>query len=361
MKTSAASVMSLVLLLAPSGAARSEIELESFPVREKITLEQLPGNGNMSTPASSTTPKLPIFGETTGGNMCPVPDSWLNEGGAEKPGEKPFVDHCRTLENRQPYLPEIMDHLGWTNGAALMRGWFNRSANDDPVKGTPDNSTITMDWVLGYQRARDVYDKAVNERVWVNAAARALIENKLIRGKGKLPVNVGDIVAFGSVGAGITSAAQMQQFDEDYHFQHRPVNSDWVFDPLDDLYAALANFNFQFVTEGTVKYLGKDANGKDLYEVTLDKVGIYVKDSYDFNDDPASLNPTTWISQPLGYWDCAERTASKTPDLLGGSYYVDNDDFREWRDQHGNGMGGDFLVFSDIRVINVNDTFTFTR
>jgi YD repeat-containing protein len=86
--------------------------------------------------------------------------------------------------------------------------------------------------------------------------------------------------------------------------------------PLDDLFAALANFDFHFVTQGTVERL-PDVNGKPRYKVTLDKVGIYVKDSYDFNDDSTSLNPKTWVSQPLGYWDCAEMDAGKTPGLGG--------------------------------------------
>ncbi|MDR1661163.1 MAG: DUF6402 family protein [Azoarcus sp.] len=126
--------------------------------------------------------------------------------------------------------------------------------------------------------------------------------------------------------------------------------------PTDDV-AALANFNFHFVTQGTVERL-PDVDGKARYKVTLDRVGIYVQDSYDFNDNPASRNPKTWVSQPLGYWDCAEMDVFKTPGF--GAYYVDNDDFREWRDKYGNGKGGDYLVFSDIKVINVNDTFTFT-
>ena len=95
-----------------------------------------------------------------------------------------------------------------------------------------------------------------------------------------------------------------------------------------------------------------DVEGKARYKVTLDKVGIYVQDSYDFNDkDP---NAGDFSSQPLGFWDCEEQ---KTPGL--GAYYVTNRDFRDWRDQYGNGKGGDFLVFSDIKVISVSDSFEF--
>jgi hypothetical protein len=33
----------------------------------------------------------------------------------------------------------------------------------------------------------------------------------------------------------------------------------------------------------------------------------------------------------------------------------------EWRDKHGKGRGGDFLVFSDIHWREVNDVFEFVR
>jgi hypothetical protein len=48
---------------------------------------------------------------------------------------------------------------------------------------------------------------------------------------------------------------------------------------------------------------------------------------------------------------------TKLPKL--GAYYVTNEDFRKWRKKYGNGMGGDFLVFSDIKVIDVSDVFYF--
>src|SRR5258705_11118657 len=44
-------------------------------------------------------------------------------------------------------------------------------------------------------------------------------------------------------------------------------------------------------------------NSPDLHFGVLIKntqVGVYAKDSYDFNDDPVSCNRATWDSQPLG-------------------------------------------------------------
>ena len=291
--------------------------------------------------------------------MCRMPTSrsWL-EKGKELVGLTSVVDPCAQLETRLPELPNIMQHLEWTNGEALMRDWFSRPKNSDPKAGTPNIDTITMDWVLGYERAEKVYNQAVADKVWVNAAARKSIEKMLTQNNSNLPANVGDQLTFGDVDEGRSFTPDgMKKFDADYYFQQRSVNSSLSSDPLDDLFAALANFNFQFVTQGTVERL-PDVNGKAHYKVTLDKVGIYVKDSYDFNDHLSAWNdPKTWASQPLGYWDCADQDVTKTP--RPGAYYVNNQDFREWRDKYGNGKGGDFLVFSDIKVISVSDSFEF--
>jgi hypothetical protein len=328
-----------LMLLFPASTARSEIVLEPLylPARS-------PATNPASTPVPSAASRLSLFEEQPKqAKVCKKPKETEPE---------PFVDHCRALETRLPYLPEIMQKLGWTNGELLMRKWFFESANDDPDNGVPDNEIIKMDWVLGYERAKKVYDQAVSEKVWMNTAAQKVIKSKLNTLNISSQLSVGAKMTFGDVnGRGSLTAAQMQQFNEDYHIQNRPVSSDLVSDPLDDLFAALANFSFNFVVEGTVERL-PDVNGKPRYKVTLDKVGIYVRDSYDFNDKKGN-----WISQPLGYWDCAERDAGKTPGP--GAYYVDNDDFREWRDKYGNGKGGDYLVFSDIKVIDVSDSFEF--
>ncbi|MDR1349702.1 MAG: DUF6402 family protein [Zoogloeaceae bacterium] len=354
----------LALLLATSAVQGDTPSTTSNNPLGLPQYEENSSSGGMSSPASSgdgSILSLPRYenlprrlpGQDSGGlKVCRMPKPLAKAKTAEP------EDPCAKLETRLPELPNIMHHLRWINGEKLMRDWFSRTANNDPKKDkSPNIDTIKMDWVLKYERAKKVYDQAIAEKVWVNAPAQSVIIDKLIDKKGKLPDNVGDVVVFGDVGAGRSfTPDEMKKFDEDYQFQYRTVNSGAVSAPLDDLFAALGDFNFDFVTQGTVERL-PDVDGKARYEVTLDKVGIYVKDSYDFNDDPAGWNPKTWASQPLGYWNCAEQKASKT----SGSdfYYVNNKDFREWREEYGNGKGGDFMVFSNIKVITVNDTFEF--
>jgi hypothetical protein len=62
--------------------------------------------------------------------------------------------------------------------------------------------------------------------------------------------------------------------------------------------------------------------------MTVDEVGVYVKDSFDFEGD-----------QFLGFWGYRD-----TP--------YNNSDFREWR--MANHAGGDFLVFSDIKRTKIS-------
>jgi len=84
------------------------------------------------------------------------------------------------------------------------------------------------------------------------------------------------------------------------------------------------------------------AAGKETsYTVTIDAAGVYVRDSYDFNG-----------IQLLGYWD--DSGVSRNP---WGRTGVTNADFRDWRNK--NSKGGDFLVFSDLKITEIKPAFVF--
>jgi hypothetical protein len=88
------------------------------------------------------------------------------------------------------------------------------------------------------------------------------------------------------------------------------------------------------------------------YKVTINEIGVYVKDSYDFNDAPGE-------DQELGNWDFDDKSVGRT--ILNGGETITNSDFRKWR--KANGKGGDFYVYSDIkyRTINPPNTFIFKK
>jgi hypothetical protein len=98
---------------------------------------------------------------------------------------------------------------------------------------------------------------------------------------------------------------------------------------LDDMSAALGNFAFRVAVAGGVTPIPRTQR----FEVIIAEVGVYVRDSYDFNGD-----------QFLGFWDDQDNAMSMINPLSGTG--VSNSDFRAWRDR--NGKGGDFMVYSDV-------------
>jgi hypothetical protein len=74
-------------------------------------------------------------------------------------------------------IPNIMRKNGRLSGAILMESWFSRPAVAYPSYGPADVTTIRMDWVLSFPRAKEVYDRLLNERIWaVGAGRREMIE-----------------------------------------------------------------------------------------------------------------------------------------------------------------------------------------
>ena len=124
---------------------------------------------------------------------------------------------------------------------------------------------------------------------------------------------------FGSVSGNIIS------LDQEY-IQHRPVGS--LYDKnLDDMLAALGRFDLRVLVQGKVR-----AYKRRLF--CLDKIGLYIRDSYDFNGP-----------QFLGAWNPRTNYIGTNP-FKG--YRVENGSFREYRDF--TGLGHDFIIFSDIEI-----------
>ena len=241
-------------------------------------------------------------------------------------------------------IPTIMRHHNWINGAKLMEKWFKAPSNSNPKAGLPSTDIIKMDWVLKYPRARQVYDTMLREKVWMNSAAK----NEIISMLRKKQLLVGTRKAVG------TPKHTLPIVDKDA-IQFRTVGGGWdmAFGEIDDLRAALANFVFKVIIIGEVEPV---LNAKKLpsgkYQLTINEIGIYVRDSYDFNDPPGE-------DQELGNWDIDDDSVGRT--VFNGGETVKNSDFRAWRTAHSS--GGDFLVFSDIKYIKLNpaDSFIFTK
>lgn len=230
-----------------------------------------------------------------------------------------------TIEN----IPAIMRVKGWNSGAALMDKWFAGPSAIMPAYTTPDLTTIKMAWALGFPRAKTVFDGMIKEKVWSNDKAKAQMKS-VFRSLGLL----------GATQKSFDFSTRPVTAQHTLHVNFRAVSSG-MFDSLDDLEAALANFSFYVVPlTGDVGPVGQPGR----FQVKLTKVGFHIMDSYDFNGD-----------QDLGYWDELSNNVGKT--ILGAPHgdKVTNESFRNWRAAHG--KGGDFLVYSDVQPAALVDSF----
>jgi len=239
-------------------------------------------------------------------------------------------------------IPGIMRRHSWLNGARLMDIWFSRSPNAVPQAGIPETSTIRMDsWALTFARCAQVYRRLVSEQVWCTAEAQRRIGRRL-REQGLVG---SQHASFGNLNRPVP------QLERDAIWQESVGG---LLDPLDDMYAALGRFTLRVVVAGsvlrgqvpvpTMTRSTRPATTVPQYTVQIEQVGFYLFDSYDFNGD-----------QPLGFWSTTG--VSRLPAI--GYDYVSNESFRNWRAQHG--RGGDFLVYSDLKLIRRNppDSFAF--
>lgn len=227
-------------------------------------------------------------------------------------------------------IPKIMRHHRWDNGARLMDLWFSRASAVAPSYGSPDTQTIRMNsWVLTFPRAKAVYDQIMRERIWANTAAQRQIA-VMLRRNGLLRSQLQSL-EFGNL------ATSISILDKDYVNQ-RVVN--FGLSDMDDMTAALGNFAFRVVVSGGIT----PKPGSSRYIVTISEVGVYLRDSYDFNG-----------TQFLGFWDDKKNSVSMLNPIAG--FPVTNDDFRSWRINIG--KGGDFLIFSDLLRIKLTTPDSF--
>jgi hypothetical protein len=266
----------------------------------------------------------------------------LNTGREAPISRKGLVPALQALASKADitWVPQIMRSKNWNEGATLMEEWFRRPVairpariEDTPINfGPPLLNAIKMSWVLGFARAKTVYDKMFSDKIWQNDAGKREI-SKVLDSLGitaQMKASPGKSIEFGDL-----ASANVITIEATY-LQSRSCENGTI---QDGLAAALANFNFRLAIKGSASFAG----GKT--QVSVKAVGVYVKDSYDFIND-GSFN---WLclcrDQPLGSWD-------------KGVGSVSNDTFNNWRTA--NGKGGDFLIYSDVKITEMKPAVTFT-
>jgi hypothetical protein len=129
--------------------------------------------------------------------------------------------------------------------------------------------------------------------------------------------------------------------DRDY-VQQRAVS--YYFSEMrkpNDMAVALGRFNLRCLVAGEIV----PNPNRPEYMIVIKELGVYVRDSFDFNGD-----------QPLGYWRANPPYASGVEPALN-VVELSNFSYRKWRSA--NGEGGDFLVFSNLKRVPLNTPFRF--
>jgi len=307
------------------------------------------------------------------------------------------------LEN----LPPVMDKLGFPMGASFMRFWQANKGFvlDSAPKHAHRTRVLDHDHLKTWTHVKKYpLEKLRSLRPWLdgsqgdNARKEALI--KRIRDKFNNSSHPPDSMLFpeaivnnppaltqtGPKGLKFSfpfsnDAAWADAVDH-YEFFFEPGGGDGAgimeflsTDPFDDYGFAVGTFGWHFVPSGVAMLIPATGNKPESLEVTINKVGIFALDSYDFNG-----------LQPLGFWDVdAEKVtavsgsavAQITPGLgffvspssvpADGRYKsglgftrIGNSDFRKYRDIVGNGR--DFMSYSDVKFFDVTvGSFTFPR
>lgn len=263
--------------------------------------------------------------------------------------------------------------------AKLMERWFAGELNYGPTdqdtkneinqKGEPyppgmyDMTTVKLDWVLQYRRAKDQYDALVNASV---RTPEALLRLSKILGRYRRPhvkldtwVMCGEKLPslhkhfqFTFANVGSTLAQKLaEDIDARLHTSGVP----------DDLNGALGSFNiYAAVAYATFNNDASIADVSGIY--------VYIKDNYSFTDKSGKTSQylghwsskgiivleyngfASYLGKPALYRSYSVRMGN--PEVKGNVYYpVHNKDFREWALKHQ--RGGDFIVYSDYRFVPI--------
>ena len=330
--------------------------------------------------------------------------AWLNAPDPPKPPSPPKP--VKKVETVPPFdiqeIPGAMRKEYMPISAKLMERWFAGRLNyslttEDERKeinheGKPyppdmyDMSTVTLDWVLGFPRAREKYDYLINQATR-SAEARQVLKDKFAlhysdkyNGAYKyriLAIENSDLAKSNPIA-----------LHRDYQFQLAKVDGTFgekialllKADMLnngspDDLTGALGSFNI-YAAVGTAEISWDTELGRSKAVVT--GIYVYVKDGYTFTDKKGER------SQYLGHWskdrvivaayDAVAEKISRLPynkdvpivaypldapvavgDIAtkGNVHYpVYNSSFRQWAIKHQ--RGGDFIVYTDRRFVRVD-------
>lgn len=248
-------------------------------------------------------------------------------------------------------IPDIMDAMSWHTAAKLMRHWFDMEEayviTEDVRSGKvsslslPTNryndDIVKIDWLLSkpmwHAAAIDVHNSWVSPK-GIDRLRSLLKKVGWARGK-TIPTTLG------------STAYSARECDT--YSQVNKVDVGNKLNRVDGLYGVVGNGTLKIAVVGTAY----NRNGHDFFQV--EKTGLYLRDSYDFEGDNEPLG--IWSKKRnkcLGKLDTAAYLSSPLFFALQGYVPIFNRDFRRWQETHkyDKTKGGDFIVYSDVRWRN---------
>ncbi|MDC9580580.1 DUF6402 family protein [Xenorhabdus sp. PR6a] len=256
-------------------------------------------------------------------------------------------------------IPNLMDKMGWPVASALMRHWFERplaeitdSLRIKYMKGKaieiPDDmyndNIVKMSWAIRYKQVQDAIDELINEKLGNKASSNSLFGRLLERN-----------IIKSSSSKEIYAGYDDNILDIDYTTQVNMTQFGGFFDTVDELRGAIGSGNLELCIRGCYDLSGEKK------KFLVDKIGFYIKDSYDFSGGSELLGIWSWDGV-LPFSDMPKYMASHAAGFWGKLYReykgfvpVFNKDFREWQKTHHE--GGDFIVFSDVYWIDPPSKF----
>jgi hypothetical protein len=269
-------------------------------------------------------------------------------------------------------IPQAMDTLGWSEGARVMRKWFDNPAYEIPLTvkvGDISPSSLNhqqlltdlpFDWLFsastrvgshveelisGLQDVREFNGLVGRTKSPLTPLSNGLVVFMTrLKRIGHLNENTGALRNAYEDFSGLSA----MQLEETSQFNLTRLGASlWekATDDLDDVYGALGSFAIK-VAATRFRTLSND-NG--FPAISIEEVGLYVRDTYDFlNVDDDQL---------LGYWNWNGVIRPGPVDFLAHPDYIDrnkeryfkvtNGTFNQYRSQQK--KGGDFLIFSTVK------------
>lgn len=191
-------------------------------------------------------------------------------------------------------IPSAMKKMGWEMAPKLMEHWFsispaysfNKESKIEHLKCDARNilpskvndSIVKMAWASQYPQVKNGIKEL--RLTWNTVNSRKVLRKHI----SNIKLSEGESVKF--------------RFSDDVKELYATAQANFIiigskFDTVNDWYGAIGNCNLKVCIRGTVSLLS------GVYTLTIESLGFYIKDTYDFlDDDKFGID----IPESLGVW-----------------------------------------------------------